>query len=423
MSDEPRRQPKGFVGKPFAYHEELDLRIDTLTNLGQGLGRIDGWVVMVPFALPGELVRARVHRNHKNYSEADLVRVIEPSPARIEPRCPLFARCGGCQYQNLRYDEQLAWKRRQLEELLQHMARIAVPVEKVIASPRVFGYRSKITPHFPAPKEGRIGAIGFLEAGSRTRIQDVPCCDIAMPEINERLTWLRDEIFRTGPARYKKGATLLLRAAGGRVLTDNRDVATEEVDGIRFEFQAGDFFQNNPFILPAFVRHVAAEASRHGAAHLIDAYCGSGLFALGCAGHFKDVTGIEISAAAVAKAERNAEINGLMHCRFVSGSAEHIFAGIEHPAAESAVIVDPPRAGCGEDFLRQLFEFGPAAVVYVSCNPATQMRDLVKFLDAGYVLSKVQPFDLFPQTRHLECVMTLARVPALEPWDLTVPKV
>jgi len=409
MSDPSRRPPKGFVGEPFAYHHELDLRIDTLTNLGQGLGRIDGWVVMVPFALPVELVSARIHRNHKNYSEADLVRVIEPSPARVEPRCPLFTRCGGCQYQNLRYDEQLAWKRRQLAELLMHMARIEFPVEEVIASPREFGYRSKITPHFPAPKDGRIGAIGFLEAGSRTRIQDVPRCDIAMPEINERLASLREEIFRTGPVRYKKGATLLLRAAGGHVLTDNKETATEEIDGIRFEFQAGDFFQNNPFILPAFVRHVAAEASRHGATHLVDAYCGSGLFALGCARHFKEVTGIEISAAAVAKAAHNAEINGLGHCRFVSGSAERIFRGIEYPAAESAVIVDPPRAGCGEDFLRQLFEFGPATVVYVSCNPATQMRDLVKFLEAGYSLLKVQPFDLFPQTRHLECVMTLAK--------------
>lgn len=409
MSNEARRPPKGFIDQPFPYHHPIELRIDTLTNLGSGLGRLEGWVVMVPFALPGERVAARVHRNHKNYSEADLVRVIEPADARMEPCCPLFTKCGGCQYQNLRYEEQLAWKRKQLAELLQHMARIEFPVAEVAPSPRAFGYRSKITPHFPAPRDGSIPAIGFLEAGSRTRIQDVPRCEIAMPEINERLTVLRDEIFRTGPARYKKGATLLLRAAGGKVLTDNKDIAVEEVDGIRFEFQAGDFFQNNPFILPAFVRHVAAEASHGGATHLIDAYCGSGLFALGCASRFKKVTGIEISAAAVEKAAHNAQINGLDHCKFISGSAEHIFAGIDYPSNDCAVVVDPPRAGCGDDFLRQLFEFGPSRVVYVSCNPATQMRDLVKFLDAGYALKKVQPFDLFPQTRHLECVMTLEK--------------
>ncbi len=365
---------------------------------------------MVPFALPGELVIARVHRNHKNYSEADLVRVIEASPARVEPRCPIFGRCGGCQYQNLRYDEQLSWKRRQLAELLQHMAGVEFPVEEVIASPREYGYRSKITPHFPAPQDGRIGAIGFLEAGSRTRIQDVPRCEIAMPEINERLSTLREEIFRTGPERYQRGATLLLRAAGGRVITDNKEIAIEEVDGIRFEFQAGDFFQNNPFILPAFVRHVAAEASRNGATHLVDAYCGSGLFALGCAqalrgGHGdRNLGGGGRQGGAQRGDQRPRPLQVHRRQRRADLCRNRI-----SPRERSAVIVDPPRAGCGDDFLRQLFEFGPATVVYVSCNPATQMRDLVKFLEAGFELRKVQPFDLFPQTRHLECVMTLAR--------------
>ena len=409
MIETPRRVPKGFVDQPFPYHHELELRIDTLTNLAHGIARVDGWVVMVPFALPGELVVGRIHRNHKNYSEADLIRVIEPSPSRIEARCPLFAKCGGCQYQNLRYEDQLQWKRGQVSELLKHMARIEFPVEEVIGSPREFDYRSKITPHFPVPKDGKIGAIGFLEAGSRTRIVDVPRCDIAMPEINERLGPLREEIFATGPTRYKKGATLLLRAAQNGVLTDNKDLAIEEVNGVRFEFMAGDFFQNNPFILPAFVRHVAAEASQSGATHLIDAYCGSGLFALSCAKQFQEVIGIELSGAAVQKAAHNAELNGLTNCRFVAGSAENIFAGITLPPAQTAVIVDPPRAGCGEDFLRQLFAFSPATVVYVSCNPATQMRDLVKFIEAGYDLRKVQPFDLFPQTKHLECVMSLGK--------------
>jgi 23S rRNA (uracil1939-C5)-methyltransferase/tRNA (uracil-5-)-methyltransferase len=425
---QPHREPKGFVNQPFAYHDELELTIDTLTNLGHGIARVDGWVVMVPFALPGERVLARIHRNHKNYSEADLVQVIEPSPSRVAPRCPLFGKCGGCQYQNLRYDEQLKWKRDQVSELLRHMARIEFPVEPVIGSPREYEYRSKITPHFPAPRDGKISAIGFLEAGSRTRIVDVPRCDIAMPGINERLATLRKEIFATGPERYRKGATLLLRAAQNGVLTDNKDLAVEVVNDVRFEFQAGDFFQNNPFILPAFVRHVAAEASHSRATHLIDAYCGSGLFALSCARQFQEVIGIEVSAAAVEKAAHNAHLNGITNCRFVAGGAESIFenvweggpaipqeaastSGIGTPRSrQTAVIVDPPRAGCGDDFLRQLFAFAPSTVVYVSCNPATQMRDLVKFIESGYALCKVQPFDLFPQTRHLECVMTLARV-------------
>lgn len=412
-STHSRRPARKFRPEPFAYHQELTLEIETITNLAHGIARVDGWVVMVPFALPGEKVIARVHANYKTYSEADLVKVLEPSPHRIAPPCLLFGRCGGCQYQNFIYEQQLLWKQRQIAELLQRMARIDHAVEAVHPSPRQFGYRSKITPHFAAPRDGMIREIGFLEQGSRFRIVDVPHCDIAMPEINERLVTMREEV-RSRSAQFKKGSTILLRASHGKVVTNPNEPALETVGSLELEFLAGDFFQNNPFILPAFVEYVANQASASGAKHLIDAYCGSGLFALSCAANFKEVLGIEISETAVRRAGDNAARNQITNCRFKAGSAEHIFAGIPFAAAETAVIVDPPRAGCSEDFLQQLFAFGPTTVVYVSCNPPTQMRDLVKFVEAGYELRKVQPFDLFPQTRHLECVMTLVKNPAAE---------
>ncbi len=405
---EPRRPPPKFKPHPFTYHQELEVRIESLTNEGVGVARVDGWVVFVAFALPGELVKARVFRNHKSYSEADLAEVIEPSPQRREPLCPIFGRCGGCQYQNLDYAEQLSWKQRQVGELLQRMAKIEFPVEPVVPSPQQFGYRSKITPHFHRPKDGEIGAIGFLRAGTRSSIVDVPRCEIAMPELNDKLAVVR-EAARTGAAAFKHGATLLLRAADGQVLTRNDEPAVEIVGGVRLEFQAGDFFQNNPFILPAFVEHVVTEARAGSARFLVDAYCGSGLFGICAARHFEQMSGVEISESAVVKAKHNAEINGLTNCRFLAADARHIFAGIDHAAEETVVIVDPPRAGCSAEFLDQLFAFRPLSVVYVSCNPATQMRDLARFVECGYALKKVQPFDLFPQTRHLECVMTLEK--------------
>lgn len=403
-----RRPPPKFKPHPFTYHQELTVRIESLTNEGVGVARVDGWVVFVAFALPGELVKCRVFRNHKSYSEADLAEVIEPSPQRIQPVCPLFGTCGGCQYQNLDYAEQLRWKQRQVHELLQRMAKIDFPVEPVVASPKQFGYRSKITPHFHRPRDGEIGAIGFLRAGTRSSIVDVPRCEIAMPELNDKLSSVREAV-RSGAASYKHGATLLLRAANGEVLTRNDEPAVEVVGDVRLEFQAGDFFQNNPFILPAFVEHVVSEARASGARFLVDAYCGSGLFGLCAARHFEHMSGVEISETAVAKAKHNAEINGFTNCQFLAADARHIFSGITNAAGETVVIVDPPRAGCSGEFLDQLFAFGPKAVVYVSCNPATQMRDLTRFVEAGYALQKVQPFDLFPQTRHLECVMTLTK--------------
>lgn len=418
-----KKKPR-FNDLPFSYHEAIELEISTLTNLGSGLGRfsrpgpegrvIDNWVVMVPFTLPGERVRARVFRNHRNFSEADLLEVLVASPDRVAAPCPLYGRCGGCQYQHLAYPAQLEWKRRQVTELLEHMAGVAFPVAPVHGSPREWGYRSKITPHFAAPRDPAAPPpIGFLRQGTRFDILDVPRCAIATAAINERLTAVRAEVHaRAAAGAYARGATLLLREASGEVTTDYDAAIVETVGDLRLRFLARDFFQNNPFILPAFTAYVREQAAASGARHLVDAYCGSGLFALTAASAFAEVTGIEISESSVAFARQNAAANGITNARFEAGDASRIFAGLRHDPADTVVVIDPPRKGCDEAFLTQLFAFGPQAVVYVSCDPATQMRDLRHFLDAGYILRAVQPFDLFPQTRHLECIITLERGPA-----------
>ena len=415
---------KPFNAVPFAYHQEIELEVVTLTNLGVGLGRYpleqtaqrpeSRWVVMVPFALPGEKIRARVFRNHKNFSEADLVEVLRPSPHRIEPLCPLFGRCGGCQYQTLTYPEQLLWKQRQVGELVKYMAGLDFPVQPVVGSPKTFGYRSKITPHFSVPR-GPDLPIGFLRQGTRFDLVDVPRCAIATDAINLRLTSVREEVRRKAEeGAYPRGATLLFRDASGVVATDYVARVTEHLDlgggeTLTLTFLARDFFQNNPFILPSFAAYVRDQARESGARFLVDAYCGSGLFALASARAFERVAGVEVSESSVAFAVANAAANGISNASFLAGDASKIFSGLSFPAAESAVVIDPPRKGADELFLSQLFAFGPAAVIYVSCDPATQMRDLKRFLENGYTVRRIQPFDLFPQTRHLECVITLAK--------------
>lgn len=427
---------KKFNDRPFAYHQEIELEIATLTNLGVGLGRVphpdepdSKWVVMIPSTLPGERVRARVFRNHKNFSEADLVEILTPSPKRIAAPCPIFGSCGGCQYQNLAYDEQLAWKRRQVEELLKYMAGVEFPVLPVIGSPVEYGYRSKITPHFNAPRPAALSTlnsqpstaaasaaalpIGFLRQGTRFDILDVPHCAIATAPINARLAESRANVRqKAANGDYARGGTLLLRDASGVVTTNYDDIVTETVGDLKLKFLARDFFQNNPFILPAFTGYARDQAAASGARFMVDAYCGSGLFALTAAPAFEKVSGIEISESSIVFAKQNAAANNLTNVTFQAGDAAAIFAGLTFPAADTVVLIDPPRKGCDESFLTQLFAYGPRAVVYVSCDPATQMRDLKSFLAAGYELTAVQPFDLFPQTRHLECVITLQKQPA-----------
>ncbi|MBQ4614645.1 MAG: class I SAM-dependent RNA methyltransferase [Akkermansia sp.] len=400
--------PRKFVPTPFAYHEEVELVIDNLSNMGDGVGRIDNWVVFVPYTLPGERVRARIYRNDKNCSMADLVEVLESSPRRVEPQCPVFGYCGGCQYQHLEYTAQLEWKTAQVADLLRLQAGLELPVKPAIASPEIYHYRSKITPHFQKPKEARMGSIGFLRAGSRSEICDVKQCPIAMEPINAALPALRKAVHQAA-GQYKRGATLLMRVSEGSVITNNNAVCTEKVGELTFNFLAGDFFQNNPYILPAFTDYVARQACAGGARYLVDAYCGSGLFALTLASRFEKVLGVEVSETSADWARANARSNNISHAEFLAASAEAIFEQVDFPAEETAVVIDPPRKGCDMAFLSQLFAFGPERVVYVSCNPATQIRDLAEFDKAGYEVVEVQPFDLFPQTKHLECVATLCK--------------
>ena len=403
------RKPRKFNPDPFEYHQELTLEIESLTNLGQGVARIDNWVVFTTFALPGETVRARVFRNSANYSEADLLEVVAPSTDRVEPRCPMFSQCGGCQYQNLSYKKQLEWKQRQVAELLQRMAGIDHPVDPVHPSPVTYGYRSKITPHFQKPRDGQIGPIGFLLFGRRQQLIDVEHCPIASETINAKLPKIRKEC-QEKAAFYKKGATLLLRdSLDGYVCTDGTEMCEQMVGDLRFSFHAGEFFQNNPHILPDFAEHVRTEALRGGAVeNLVDAYCGSGLFCLTAAREFKEAVGIEISESSIDWARRNATQNKIENCRFIQGDATNIFAEVTFNPAKTAVVIDPPRKGSSPEFLDQLINYAPRRVVYVSCNPATQIRDL-EHVKERYRITRIQPFDLFPQTRHLECVVTLER--------------
>jgi 23S rRNA (uracil1939-C5)-methyltransferase/tRNA (uracil-5-)-methyltransferase len=403
-----QQRPRKFKAEPYEWHEVVELKIKALSNLGAGIAKPGGWVVFVPFTLPGEKIRAKVWRNEANCSHADLVEILEPSPDRIEPHCPHFATCGGCQYQHLPYEKQLEWKTRQVKELLSHMVGIAADVNPTIPSPKQWGYRSKITPHFQRPKPGEEFPIGFLEFNRRTRLVDVHNCPIAMDGINEALQPVRDDVKRRA-AEYKKGATLLLRATEDRVETNHRAPVSEKVGNLKFNFLAGDFFQNNPFILDSFTRHAAEQAKGPNQKYLLDAYCGSGLFGLTLAKNFEQVVGIELSETSADWARRNAKTNGIKNASFIASSAEDIFADITFLPEQTSVLIDPPRKGCSVDFLNQLFAFGPSRVVYVSCNPATQMRDLKSFLKQGYEIKSIQPFDLFPQTRHLECVIALTR--------------
>ncbi|MDR2735836.1 MAG: class I SAM-dependent RNA methyltransferase [Puniceicoccales bacterium] len=401
---------RDFVPVPFGYHQELDLVIDNITNLGLGVGRLDGWVVMVPGVVIGEEVRLRIFRNHRNYSEADLVQVIRPARERVLPRCPLFGQCGGCQYQHMNYETQLSLKTKQVCELFRKLAGVEVVVNPMVPSSRTYNYRSKITPHFERPRNGKCN-LGFLKFGSRHSIVDVDACPIATEGINAAIGPMKEAVLAKAKTKnHKNGGTLLLREVAGQITSDNNEIVMERVGLHRFYFKAGEFFQNNPYILPEFVEFILTKAAGNGAEVLLDVYCGVGLFGICGSSRFEKVIGIEINEDAIKLARRNAEENRVTNVDFVVGDAEKIFETVGFSGKTSSVILDPPRSGCSRGFINQLIAFRPGNIVYVSCAPDSQARDIHLLLQEGYAITEVQPFDLFPQTRHIENVVLLRLV-------------
>jgi 23S rRNA (uracil1939-C5)-methyltransferase/tRNA (uracil-5-)-methyltransferase len=399
--------PRNFTPHPYTYRQELEIDITDVTNEGNGVGRHDGWVIMVPFVLVGERVKVRVWRNKKNYSDADLVEVISASPNRTQPRCSLFASCGGCQYQHMTYEAQKVAKQKQIADVLRRIGGFEAEIQPVIGSPEIYNYRSKITPHWDRKGKEHPEALGFLRWNSRA-VLDIAQCPIATVPVNEALAELRKTFFTRNFGKSKAG-TVLLRQANEGVITNMNQIVTETVNGITYRFQSGEFFQNNAYALPGLVDFTIKAAVGSDVRYLLDAYCGVGLFALQAARSFEKVIGVEINSRAIDCARENAVLNGIENVQFLAAKSEAIFADIPFPRDETALILDPPRAGCDTIFLDQLIAFKPRRCVYVSCGPDTQARDLKYLCSQGYVIEAVQPFDLFPHTRHVENVVVLVR--------------
>ncbi|KAK0503561.1 S-adenosyl-L-methionine-dependent methyltransferase [Armillaria luteobubalina] len=417
---------------PFEKFEELEVKVVHMCSNGRP------WVLVIPFCFPGETVRVKVHRHERLHSLCDLLEVVEPNlEIRDESlvKCKYFRTCGGCQSQMVSYENQLKFKRNVVLNAYKRYSKLPdseVPeILPTIGSPLQYGYRTKITPHFQLKSNGTPGdpfCIGFNDA-SRT------ACGRhrATPVLNETLPIARKKIHDT-LSTFKKGSTLLLReslntnvplplsssltpdeladAMNTKIcITNNNASVRERVDNTFFEFNGGSFFQNNNSILPTFTQYIREAIFPPDIVskptHLIDTYCGAGLFALTLAPYFDVVSGIELSADSIMYAKRNARLNNIpsTKCSFRKGDAANIFDVVkEFPPEHTAVVIDPPRKGTDMNFINQLVGFLPQTVVYA--------RDIGLLLRAveldsrgkKYVLESLRGFDLFPQTSHVESV-------------------
>jgi tRNA/tmRNA/rRNA uracil-C5-methylase (TrmA/RlmC/RlmD family) len=348
-------------------NELVQLTIQDIAFGGKGVARHEGLVVFVPFVAPGERVTARIVRRKKKFAEAELVSVEEPSPDRVAAPCPVFGQCGGCSYQHLAYERQLAIKSAQVEQTLRRVGRLGdVPMQPIVGSPRDYGYRNRIRVHRSD------GVVGFFAQDGR-RLVDVEECALALPKVNSALKNLRRALLPDGD--YS------LRAPGG---------------GPYFE-------QTNPQVTRELVALVERTV-RRGQQLLVDAYCGAGLFARALRNHFEQVVGLEENELAVETATRDAAA----HERYLAGDvSEHLGELLgSHDAGRTTVVLDPPGTGISPRVSDLLIAGAPSEIVYVSCNPATLARDLANLAKSFRLLS-VTPVDMFPQTAEIEVVVHL----------------
>ena len=382
----------------------FEVDIERILPGGYGLAHAEGKTIFVSLAAPGDRVKVRVDRQQGNVLFASIEEILVPSTDRVEPPCPYFGRCGGCDFQQLTYEKQLAAKAEIIRDCLQRIARMeSVPEILVTPSPRDWRYRMRAM--WQIDEEQR--TIGYYERGSR-RVCDVADCAVLVPELQQTLERVRGTEWHEFPPGVKhldvvageNGVSLAPPFAEFETVESSLAIGDE-----RYSYNAEAFFQVNTGLLPPLLEFALRDVSGEVA---IDLYCGVGLFTLPLARRFKQVIGVESNPNATRFARRNLQQARLENARVINaGVADWIKSSAARSTGVDFVLLDPPRAGAESVVIKQLIDFRAPRICYVSCDPATLARDLRKLIAGGYVIESLAAFDLFPQTHHVETVVRL----------------
>ncbi len=359
---------------------EIDLAIDSLAYQGAGVGRHEGLVVFVPFTAPGDRARVRVTADRGRYLEAELVELLDVSPARVQPPCPHFGVCGGCQWQHVAYGAQLEAKRRIVADALRRIGGAAVEVETVVPSPLPYRYRNRVRFHLDAA-----GRVGFYRRGSRSVVEIDAC-----PLLDERLEGA------IGGLRGRGGPADIELAVGG-------DGQVSQADGLPFG-QVNTAV--NERLRERLGARVEAAFGPQAGVSVLDLYCGDGNLSLPLAGRVRRILGFDASPAAAGAAAARALALGVRAEYRAAAVSERLLASLGRERFD-LLIVDPPRRGLA-GLAPAAAALGAPLVAFVSCSPPALARDLRAFLERGYRIEAVEPFDMFPQTFHVETLVTLA---------------
>ena len=451
--------------RPVQLGRTYTFSITGLGHSGEGVGRVEGFTVFVRYALPGETVTAVIDEVRTNFARGRLIRVEVADPQRVNPQCPVYEACGGCQLQHLSYAGQLEVKRQAVQDSIQRIGKLMdVKIMPVLGMTDPWRYRNKA--QFPVGCIGGEIITGCFAAGSHDIVSTQSC--LIQNALNDRLLAavrriaasvgvapydektgqgvLRHVMGRVGIATGEVMAVLVtatrdfpgseelvrqLRAAMPEIVSIQQNVNSgrtnvilgretrvlwgnpviyDRIGHFSFQISAESFFQVNAAQTQVLYEQAVKKAGLSGAETVFDLYSGTGTISLFLSEGASQVYGIEYSKAAVADAERNAADNNVRNVNFIAGDvAEKIVELQEKGIRPDVIVLDPPRAGCEEIVLRTAAAMGPSRIVYVSCNPATLARDLAILENMGYATREVQPVDLFPETFHVECIALIEK--------------
>jgi 23S rRNA (uracil1939-C5)-methyltransferase len=453
------------MAAPVRKDDVVELDVDSLAYGGNGVARLNGFVVFVRRGLPGDRVRARVTKVKRGFAEALAVDVVVPSALRVEAPCAHYPACGGCRFQDLAYEAQVAAKEEQVRDALRRIGGIAeAPLEPILPAESQFHYRNKLEYSFTTTPSGP--ALGFHKAGRWDEVLEIEKCwlttDLGNAIRNAVRDWAREEGLEaydqaegTGYLRhlvYREGRNtgqvlvLLVTAPGEKfergylvevlrrfpevrsihwavndtpsevtnlptTLLWGEDAIEEELLGQRYRVRPNAFLQTNTEMAERLYALAIEYAALTGTETVYDLYCGTGTIGLALAPHALSVWGVDISEESIACALENLELNSIGNAAFFAGNVGQVLEELRERAGDpDVVVVDPPRAGLAGKALRRTGELGAGRIVYVSCNPTTLASD-VKVLRAeyGYELRRVRPVDMFPHTPHVETVSLLER--------------
>ena len=453
------------MAAPVTKDQELELQIESLAFGGNGVARLNGFVVFVRRGLPGDKVRARVTKVQRRHAEALATDVLEPSALRVEAPCKHYPECGGCRFQDLAYEAQAEAKEAQVADALRRIGGIAEPpLEPILPAEEIFHYRNKLEYSFTHSDDGP--ALGFHRAGRWDEVLDIEHCwlttELGNAIRNTVRDWARadrlvayDQAEHTGYLRHlvvregrntKQVLVQLVTGPGEKFDTGGfvdtlrefpevrsihwavnesqaevtnlptrllwgEDAIEEELHGLRFRVRPNAFLQTNTLMAERLYGVAREFAALEGNETVYDLYCGIGTIGLVLAADALTVWGVDVSEESIACAVENAELNGIANAAFFAGNVGQVLEELHERAGDpDVVIVDPPRAGLAGKALKRLGEIGAPRIVYVSCNPTTLAGDVKRLRDDyDYTLHRARPVDMFPHTPHVECVALLER--------------